>query len=125
MATELSKKILIAEDEKPMAHALELKLGHAGYATKVVHNGADAVEEIKTGQYALVLMDLIMPKMDGFAALEMLKEIGNKTPVFVTSNLGQDEDIARAKSLGAAEYLVKSNTPIAEIVEKVKAFLGT
>ncbi len=68
----------------------------------------------------MILLDLIMPEMDGFTFLQNLKK---KTPVIVLSNLGQDEDRARAKELGAKDYMVKSNTPITEIVKVVKTFL--
>ena len=61
-----------------------------------------------------------MPEMDGFTFLEQLKK---KTPVIVLSNLGQSEDRERAKKLGAKDYLVKSNTPITDIVKVVKTFL--
>ncbi len=66
----------------------------------------------------MILLDLIMPQMDGFTFMEQLKK---KTPVIILSNLGQDEDKERAKQLGAVDYFVKSNTPITEIIKKVKA----
>lgn len=68
----------------------------------------------------MILLDLIMPHMDGFAFMEQLKK---KSPVIVLSNLGQDEDKERAKKLGAKDYFVKSNTPITEIIKKVKAHI--
>ena len=68
-----------------------------------------------------MLLDLIMPEMDGFAVLEALRQKGNKMPVIVLSNLGQDEDKQKALALGATDYFVKANTPILEIVTKVKS----
>ena len=117
------KLILIVEDERPLSHALEMKLKNQGYTTKVVTNGQDALSEIKSGKYAMVLLDLIMPVMDGFGVLEGLKSQNLKVPVIVLSNLGQDEDRVKAKALGAVDYFVKSNTPIADIVAKVKSSL--
>jgi DNA-binding response OmpR family regulator len=114
------KRILIIEDERPLSHALELKFTHEGFACTVANNGAEGLKEANTGKYAMILLDLIMPEMDGFTFLQNLKK---KTPVIVLSNLGQDEDRARAKELGAKEYMVKSNTPITEIVKMVKTFL--
>ena len=64
-----------------------------------------------------------MPKMDGFAVLAKLKERGSSTKIVVLSNLGQQEDVAKAKDLGAEDYLVKSNTPISRIVEKVHSIV--
>lgn len=114
------KRILIIEDEHPLSHALELKFTHEGFECTVANNGAEGLKEANTGKYAMILLDLIMPEMDGFTFLQNLKK---KTPVIVLSNLGQDEDRARAKELGAKEYMVKSNTPITEIVKVVKTFL--
>jgi DNA-binding response OmpR family regulator len=65
-----------------------------------------------------------MPKKDGFAVLEELHERGNKIPIIITTNLGQEEDKQRVAKLGAKNYLVKSNTPIAAIVAEVKKVLG-
>ena len=119
----MSKKILIAEDEKPMAKALELKLKKEGYNPKVVYNGAEALKSLESEKFSLLLMDLMMPVMDGFALLTELKEKKNNIPVIVLSNLGQEEDLRRAKKLGAKDYFIKSDTPIAKIVENVKKFV--
>ncbi|OGJ65913.1 hypothetical protein A3G69_01265 [Candidatus Peribacteria bacterium RIFCSPLOWO2_12_FULL_53_10] len=115
-----AKRILIVEDERPLSHALELKFTHEGFACTVANSGVEGLKEANTGKYAVILLDLIMPEMDGFTFLEQLKK---KTPVIVLSNLGQTEDQERAKTLGAKDYLVKSNTPITEIVKIVKTFL--
>lgn len=117
------KKILIIEDEKPIARALELKLAHAGFETKTVFNGKDGAELLQKETYKLILLDLVMPKMDGFKVLEMLNEKKITTPVIVLSNLSQKDDEKRAKALGAKEFFIKSNTPIATIVERVIQFL--
>jgi DNA-binding response OmpR family regulator len=115
-----AKHVLIIEDEHPLSHALELKFTHEGFICTVANNGAEGLKEASTGKYDVILLDLIMPEMDGFTFLEQLKK---KTPVIVLSNLGQTEDRDRAKALGAKNYLVKSNTPISEIVKIVKASL--
>lgn len=114
------KRVLIVEDEKPLAHALELKLTHEGYQAHVEMTGAAGLKEALTGNYDLVLLDLIMPEIDGFAVLQGLKDKGMTTPVIVLSNLGQEEDRRRALELGAKNYFVKANTPILEIVKEVK-----
>jgi len=124
MTTQSQKKILIIEDERPMARALDLKLKHAGFQTQVVFNGKEGADLIQKGEiYDLILCDLMMPEMDGFSFLEMLHEKGIITPVIILSNLSQEDDEKRAKSLGAKEFFVKSNTPIAFIIEKVIQFL--
>lgn len=65
--------ILIIEDEKPLARALELNLSEAGFSTKVVFNGVDAISFLEKETYDLILCDLIMPKMDGFTVLAIIK----------------------------------------------------
>ena len=119
-----NNRILIAEDEKAIAKALSLKLEHVGYETTVTHNGKEALEKMKENQYDLFLMDLIMPIMDGFATLEALKAAGNKIPVVVLSNLSQGDELNKAKELGARDYFIKSDTPIAHVVEYVKRNIG-
>ena len=114
------KKILIVEDERPLAHALELKFTHEGYDVTIATDGAEALKIANSGSFVVILLDLIMPNLDGFGFLEQMKK---KTPVVVLSNLGQDEDKERAKSLGAVGYFVKSNTPITDIISKVKSII--
>lgn len=120
---DTNKKILIADDEGVLANALSLKLKNVGFDTSVAKDGEETITMIKSENYDLILLDLMMDKKDGFTVLEEMKEAQIKTPVIVTSNLGQSEDISRAEGLGAVGYFIKSNTPISEIVEKVKEVL--
>lgn len=115
--------ILIIEDEKPLARALELNLNDAGYATKVVFNGVDGIEAIEKETFDLIMCDLIMPKMDGFTVLAILKEMKIKTPIIVLSNLSQKEDEKYAKDFGARDFFIKSNTPIETIVVRIQELL--
>jgi len=117
------KKILIMEDEKPMARAMVLKLTHAGFEATSANNGEEGLAILEKENFSLILLDLIMPKMDGFSVLEALKQKNIKTPVIILSNLSQEDDEKRAKELGAKDFFIKSNTPIAEIVERVNKFL--
>lgn len=114
------KRILIVEDERPLAHALELKFTHEGYETKIAANGSEGLQIAQKENFDMILLDLIMPELDGFAFMEQL---GKKVPVIVLSNLGQEEDKTRALAMGAVAYFVKSNTPITEIIKKVKETL--
>lgn len=115
------KKILIIEDEKPLAHALELKMTHEGYETAVASTGREGLEKATTGNFDLILLDLILPEVDGFAILEGIKAKNLKPIVIVLSNLGQDEDRKKAQDFGVKDYLVKSNVPLADIVKVVKS----
>lgn len=117
------RHILIIEDEKPMALALQLKFRKIGYVAEVAFDGEAALALLKTQKFDVVLTDLMMPKVDGFAVLQALKEQGNPVPVLVLSNLSQAEDEQRARDLGAKDFFVKSNTTIAAIVEAVQNFL--
>lgn len=117
------RAILIIEDEKPLAHALELKLGHEGFEPTVALSGAKGLQEALTGKHDLILLDLIMPEVDGFTILQELSAKKVKTPVIVLSNLGQDEDRKKAEGFGVIDYFVKANTPISDIVKKVKSVL--
>jgi len=114
------KKILICEDEKAIGHALELKLGHEGFEVKTVMDGEECLDAVSKDSYDLLLLDLVIPKKDGFAVLAALKQGGITVPVVIISNLGQEEDIKKVQEFGVANYLIKSNTSIAEMVEKVK-----
>jgi two-component system, OmpR family, response regulator ArlR len=120
-AKKAGKKILVIEDEKPLAHALELKMQHEGYETTVCSTGESGMKEAITGKYDLILLDLILPGVDGFTILQEMKSKKIKTIVIILSNLGQDEDRAKAKEFGAIDYLVKSNVPLSDIVKVVKS----
>ncbi len=117
------KRILIAEDENSIARALELKLTKLGYQVNIAINGEEAVKKMTEEPFDLLLLDLIMPRLDGFGVLERMKEQRITTPVLVSSNLGQAEDIKRATALGATDYIIKSNTPISEIVARVQKII--
>lgn len=117
------KKILIAEDEKSIAKALQIKLGISGFEVEIATNGEEAIELMKKTKFDLLLLDIMMPKKDGFSVMEEMKKNKNKTPVIILSNLSQEDDAERAKKLGAVDFFIKSNTPLSDIVDKVKKYL--
>jgi CheY-like chemotaxis protein len=119
------KNILIVEDEEFLVRALKDNLESEGYKIKVAANGEEAIKVIRKDRPVLVLLDLLMPRMDGFKVLEELKKNPEwrLIPVIVLSNLGGDADIKRALELGADDYFVKSQHPIEEVVEKVREYL--
>ncbi|HOZ36411.1 MAG TPA: response regulator [bacterium] len=117
-------KILIVDDERPIANALCIKLKKEGFEAEVVSNGAEALEKIAHDKYSLIFLDLMMPKISGFEVLEILKSKKNKIPIIVSSNLSQPEDMTKARALGAADYFVKSDTTLGEAIIKVKNFLN-
>lgn len=114
------KHILIVEDEKPLSHALQLKLEHEGFVVTAASDGQECLDLIDAGQFDIVLLDLIMPVLDGFQVLEQLKKKPKMPAVFVLSNLSQHEDEERVLQLGARKFFIKSDTPLTLIVEEVK-----
>ena len=120
------KHILIIEDEALLGNLLKQRVERSGFKVTLFSNGADALKFLKTGSADLVLLDIIMPKMSGF---DFLKEIHenpgyNNPPVVFISNLGQDEDIKKGKSLGAVGYFIKAKVSMDEIVKNIENFLS-
>ncbi|MFA6476290.1 MAG: response regulator [Candidatus Paceibacterota bacterium] len=117
---EKNGKILILEDEKPLARALELKLNHEGFEVISLPNGEGLEALLGKEKIALIVCDLVMPKVDGFQVLQILNDSKIKIPVIVLTNLSQAEDEKRVRELGASDFLIKSNTPISIVVENIK-----
>jgi DNA-binding response OmpR family regulator len=118
------KKILIVEDEAILSGVLKDRFEDDGWKVSIAVDGEVAMAAIKGGKFDLVLLDLIMPKKDGF---EVLKELRSEPefkdlPILVLSNLGGDEDIKKALSLGATDYFVKTQHPVSEILEKARVY---
>lgn len=120
------KKVLIVEDDKFLIRAYSVKLKKEGFITILATNGEDALRIAAAEKPDVILLDLIIPKKDGFDVLFDLKQDKklNAIPVIVLSNLGQAEDIERAKKLGSADYLIKANTSIKEVVDKIKTIVS-
>lgn len=120
-----NNRILIVEDEFAIAHTLQMKLQHSGYTAEIAGNGEEALAYFEKDSHAfdVVLLDLIMPVVNGFDFLEGLKAKGIHVPVIVSSNLSQDEDVKRAKDLGAVDYYVKSEVSVADVVAHVDRLL--
>lgn len=114
-----AKKILIAEDEKALSKALTLKFTREGFTVTVANNGQEALDILDKEKFDVIVLDLVMPKVDGFAVLQKLKDMKNKVPLIVTSNLSQEEDMKRAKALGANEFFIKSDTSLSDLVDHV------
>ena len=115
------KKILVVEDDQFLSNAYKLKLTKSGFETVVASDGNEALEVLKEFKPDMILLDLIMPNLDGFSTLKALKDNSEykDIPVIVASNLGQKEDIEKAKELGANDFVIKSKVSIEKIVQKV------
>lgn len=118
------KTILIVEDEHPIARTLQLKLENSGYGTLLAADGSQALQALDQSQVDLILLDLVMPVMDGFAVLEELKKAKSAPPIVIITNLGQEEDAKRCLSLGAKDYFIKAEMPLSDIVGKLAIMLS-
>ena len=124
MANTKEKKVLIVEDEKPIAKALQLKLQKSGFIAEVAGNGKEGLEAYKKMKPDLILLDLIMPVMDGFGFLSEMRQKDKTTAVIVLTNLGQAEDLAKTLKLGASQYFIKSETPLSKVVEIINQLIS-
>jgi len=125
MPAKKTKKILIVEDDRALAKALAVTLVKEGFSTKVAFDGEEGLKILETEKYDLVLLDLMMPKVNG---IEFLKEIrARKIDIraIVLSNLSQEKDEKVARELGAVEYFVKSDTQLCRIAQKIKDLFGS
>ena len=121
------KRILLAEDDRFLRRAAEAALKRAGFTVLAAADGEEALRMARAEKPDLVLLDLIMPKLQGFEVLKALKaDPGTATvPVVVLSNLGQDGDVQRALEGGAVAYLVKANLSLDELVSRARETLAS
>lgn len=117
--------VLLVEDDPMISTMYQTKFTMEGYHIELASDGAAGLEKAKSMKPGIILLDIILPKLDGFAILRAVKEdpATAKVPVILLTNLGQDEDIKKGRALGADDYFVKSNHTPAEIVEKVRSLI--
>lgn len=117
--------VLIVEDDPFYSSIYKTKVEKEGIRAVLVHDGAAALKAVRDKKPSLIVLDLIMPGKDGFQVLEELKADPDARDivVLVLSNLSQDEDIKRVMDMGATEYLIKSNIPLGELIEKIRGYL--
>ena len=115
-------KLLIAEDELDLAEALTVFFEKNHFTVDAVHNGFDAYEYAVTGEYDAVILDVMMPKMDGIRVLERLRAEGVKTPIMMLTAKGQKNDRITGFNAGADDYLPKPFDPD-ELLSRVRAIL--
>ena len=100
-------KILIAEDEPALRHALKILLQRNNYCAESVDNGADALDYLRIGNYDAAILDIMMPKMDGIQVVKSLRQEGNTTPVLLLTAKSSVEDRVLGLDTGANDYLTK------------------
>ncbi len=118
--------ILLIEDDALISQAYKIGLENVGMQVDIAVDGNEGLKAMQEGTYDLILLDIILPKMDGFQLLEQVQNVlsKKKIPVIILSNLGQDTDIERGKSLGAVDFLVKANNSMDAVLEKVRSHLS-
>ena len=124
--TDTKKTIVLADDESYIAIAYRDGLERAGFTVTVADNGQDALGAITLIKPYIVLLDLIMPKMNGFEVLKAIKADPAlvNIPIIVLSNLSQVTDEAEVRRLGANDFLIKSDYSLKQIIEKVESVLA-
>ncbi len=120
------QKILVVEDEEILLTALKEELGQGGYEVEGAVDGFEGLDRTKSFKPDLILLDLLMPKMDGMEMLQKLKadSATRDIPVVILTNLSDYEKISEALALGAMDYLVKANYKLEDLLEKVKTVLS-
>lgn len=119
------KKILIIEDDKFLRDLLVRRLEQEKFLVAIAEDGEEGLRKSKEENPDLILLDLILPNIKGFEVLEKIKENPNisEIPIVVLSNLGQKEDVERALSLGANNYIIKAHFTLDEILEIIRKYL--
>lgn len=125
MASESTPKILIIDDDPFILEMYVLKFKEHNFQVETASNGQEGLAKVKEYQPDLLLLDIVMPALDGFDVLQQIKK--NSSPdmkIVLLTNLGQKEDVERGMQLGADDYIIKAHFTPSEVVEKVKVLLG-
>ncbi|TSC55454.1 MAG: hypothetical protein G01um101418_938 [Parcubacteria group bacterium Gr01-1014_18] len=118
-------KILVVEDDRFLSKVYSTKLTAGGYETLLAGDGEEGARRVAEDLPDLVLLDIVMPKKNGFDVLREVKS-SSKTkdiPIIILSNLGQEDDVKKGMELGAVDYLVKTNLSIHDVVRKVQDYV--
>lgn len=116
-------KILIIEDDEIISGMYKTKLEQDGYEVALVFNGIEAIERVEQENPDLILLDIVMPGLDGFSVLEDFRQNKKLTiPIIILTNLGTDEDRQKGKQMGASDYLVKASLTPSDISAEIKKY---
>ncbi|KKP97765.1 MAG: hypothetical protein US71_C0004G0054 [Parcubacteria group bacterium GW2011_GWD2_38_12] len=121
----MSKKILIIEDEPAQATTIELFMKRAGFDTIIAHDGAEGLEKAMTTSPDLILLDLVLPKIDGVSVLKQIRanDAIAKIPVLVLTNLASGDTVKEVIDAGGTDYLVKTDYTLDQLVHRVENVL--
>ncbi len=120
------KRILLVEDDRFLRRACEKHLRQLGYTVLTAVDGEEAIQKVRAERPDLVLLDLLMPKMNGIEVLQTIKsdESSRAIPVFILTNSSKETDIREITNLGAAGYHVKADLSLEELGHQVQSILG-
>lgn len=120
------KKVLVVEDDTFLSNAYRVKLTKAGFDVKNALDGQEAIDLLASYTPDIILLDIVMPRKDGFATLEEIKtnDKWKNIPVILASNLGQKEDKEKGMRLGAAEFFIKTDFSLNVLIEKINSLLS-
>ena len=118
-------KVLIVDDDEFLLEMYALKFKELGFVVEIAKNGEEAVQKAKEVSPDVMLLDVVMPRMDGFDVLRVLRKenIAPRAVVLILTNLGQKDDFDRGIKLGATDYIVKAHYTPSEVVKKVQSLL--
>jgi DNA-binding response OmpR family regulator len=122
----MKKSILIVEDEETLLRALSEKLEREGFAVYKAINGEEGLRMAMENTPDLILLDLVMPRVDGMQMLNELRMAawGKKIPIMILSNLSDERRVAESMEQGVHDYLIKTDWSLQEVVKKVRTKLG-
>lgn len=123
--TNKNKKVLIVEDDPFISDVYVLKLESEGFNVETAEDGMKGLEKLKKNKFDVILLDILMPNMDGFKVLEQIKlrpDI-SKVPVIILTNLSQKKDIQKGIDLGAVDYIIKTKFTPTEVVNTISKVL--
>ena len=120
----MPKKILLVEDDPFLTDIYTTKFKEAGFDVEAIDDGNGALEKIKAINPDLVVLDIVLPNLDGWEILKKIKQDGSSDLiVIVISNLGQKDEVEKGLKLGAAKYLIKAHYTPQEIIEEIKKLI--
>lgn len=124
MDKQTQNHILIVEDDKFLSGIYEKKLIIEGFKVGVANNGAEGLAQAKQHPPQVILLDILLPKLDGLTVLQELKlnEATKNIPVILLTNLGQKDEMDKGLKLGAADYLIKAHFKPSEVVQRIKKY---
>jgi DNA-binding response OmpR family regulator len=129
MTTDTTKSILLIEDDEALREMYTLIITKAGYILETATDGVQGIAKLRQGGYSLVLLDLMMPNLDGVGVLKSMQVVSNRPkkqngPIIILSNAGYDKVAEEATKLGAKGFLMKAELTPKELIKEIQDRIG-